>query len=210
MSQSLLFVERLKALAGEDAARQLCDEFSGDLIQIRSITPPPIYIPKTQGINQSNAIKGARGANDVSEFFPLGAGSVLADGAAPVPFTVTSEHDLLASIETQLTKEVTDLTSSLVSFSSRVELIRNEMPASAHFSQAVAQLLSLFSLQVANALLKDSDTPLLVDDGAVYLEKLGLSLDELFREVDLDGRRFLAVALVDQRTGKVTDSSKAG
>ncbi len=52
--------------------------------------------------------------------------------------------------------------------------------------------------------------PLLRDDGAQYLHQLGLRVDELFREVDVDGRSFLAIAFVEQRPAKVAQQGDAG
>ena len=44
-------------------------------------------------------------------------------------------------------------------------------------------------------------------DGAEYLHELNLCLSDFVREVDLDGRSFLAIALVDKQPGKLSSSS---
>ena len=166
-------------------------------------TPQTTYKP-------SVIIKPACSGENTGEHFFLGAGSVQAGRALPVPLAITDKDDLLASIEARLTKEVIDLAGVLRDFSGRVQLIGKELPDTAHFSQSVTSLLSLIGLQLAVALLKGSDTPLLLDDGAQYLSELGLSLEDSIRELHLDGRRFLAVALIDSSTDQVANDGKAG
>ncbi|MGQ0711000.1 MAG: hypothetical protein ACT4NV_14785, partial [Rhodoferax sp.] len=51
--------------------------------------------------------------------------------------------------------------------------------------------------------------PLLLDDGAQYLHKLGLRVNELFRELDMDGRRFLAIALPEQGHAQILKNRNA-
>lgn len=104
----------------------------------------------------------------------------------------------LARCEARLTEEVVRLVAALREFSSRTQLVREEIPAKAEFCKTVTGFLALLSLQLANALGKGLDEPLFFDDGALYLRKLHLSLNDFVREVDLDGRRFLAVAFVDE------------
>jgi hypothetical protein len=105
---------------------------------------------------------------------------------------------LLASIETRLADEVLGLVRALREFAGRAQCIGVEMPERAHFSKTVASFLSLIGFQFADALAKSLDRSILFDDGAQYLGELGLSLEDFFREVDLNGRRFLAVALIDK------------
>lgn len=150
-------------------------------------------------------IKSA-GARCKERYFRALRGSAYLTGrTSPVAFSVANEHDLLATVEARLTEEMERLASELIAFSGRVLDISEEIPEGANFSQSVSLLLSLFSLQLANSLFQNSDTPLLVDDGAQYLAKLGLSLEDFFREISLDGRRFLAVALIDETTNEAAD-----
>lgn len=107
------------------------------------------------------------------------------------------QNALLASIETRLTEEVRRLVVALDQFSGRAQLIGKELPESAQFGKAVTGFLALLSFQFAYALRKDLDKPILFDDGAEYLRGLGLTLEQAFREVSLDGRRYSAVACVD-------------
>lgn len=115
---------------------------------------------------------------------------------------VSDENNLLARIEARLTQEAGDLADALRRFSIRTQLINTELPDTSQFGKLITRFLSDSSLQVANALLKNSDKPLLLDDGVEYLRGLGLNLDDFIREIELDGRKFLAIALVDNRADK--------
>ncbi|EJF5828971.1 hypothetical protein M8W91_002793 [Salmonella enterica] len=99
--------------------------------------------------------------------------------------------------EARLAEEVKSLAEALEYFSRSTQRISNELPDNSHFGKSVTLLLSLGSLQLANALLKNGDKPLLRDDGVEHLRELGLGLDDFIREIELDGRKFLAIALVD-------------
>lgn len=114
---------------------------------------------------------------------------------------------VLADIEARLTQEVRGLIAALTQFSGNAELIRKEIPESAHFTKLVTSLLVLVGLQLSHALGKGLDKPIFFDDGAEYLHELNLCLSDFVREVDLDGRRFLAIALVDKQPGKLSSSS---
>lgn len=128
--------------------------------------------------------------------------SVLADRAEHEEAS-SSQDALLSGIEARLAEEVRGLVASLDQFGRRTQLIGEELPDDAHFCKAVTGLLGLLGFQFAYALGKGLDRPIFVDDGAEYLRELSLSLNDLIREVDLDGRRFLAVALVEQGTAEV-------
>lgn len=120
----------------------------------------------------------------------------------------SQQAELLSDIEARLTSEMRGLVGALTEFSNRTKLIGEEIPASAQFCKAVTGFLVLFGLQVSNALGKGMDEPVFADDGALYLKKLGLQLNDLLREVNLDGRRFLAIALPDQGIGHVFDGDE--
>jgi hypothetical protein len=128
----------------------------------------------------------------------------VADGAEGVS-VVDLQNAYLVGMEARLTREVKGLIGTLSQFGSRAQLISEELPVGAEFSKRVTLLLALLSLQLANALGQGLDKPIFFDDGALYLKQLGLGLDDFIREVDLDGRRFLCVALTDQGTAKGFD-----
>lgn len=151
-----------------------------------------------QKLKSSSAFSGA----DLS--------AMLTAATPPITIAISGKDDLLSSLETRLAKEVFNLTIALTKFSSGVEAIGKELPDSSHFGKLVTLFFSMSSLQVAHALLQRPDLPLLVDDGFQQLQELGLSLNEFIREVDLDGRRFLAVALinVDSQPCQVVESQE--
>lgn len=122
----------------------------------------------------------------------------LAQRAMPVSVTIADENAVISAIETRLTQEILNLTGSLERFGSISKDISEELPDSAQFGKLVTRLLSLLCFQFSNSLLKDMDKPLLLSDGGEYIQKLGLSLDEAFREIELEGRQFLAVALINE------------
>ncbi len=136
--------------------------------------------------------------------------TAIAAGALPKSVSIAIENDLLASLETRLTNEVTDLVSALDQFSRATKAISKELPLSSELGKNVTLFLSLASSHVAYALFKGRDMPLLIDDGALQLREMGLSFQEFVRELDLDGQRFLAVALVDQQAKHFCERAEAG
>ena len=133
----------------------------------------------------------------------------MADGAAAITAN-DAQNALLSNIEARLADEVLRLIDPIHEFGRRAQLIGKEIPDSANFCKLVTGFLGMASFQIAYALRKMADTPIFLDDGAGYLRKLGLELDDLFREVNLDGRKFLAVALVDQQPAKFDEASAKG
>jgi hypothetical protein len=164
----------------------------------------PLSVPIEQISAASNAATHAPESEDAS------LRTVFANGALPIAVTVSTEHDLLSTLEARLAGEVRNLCAALLQFSRITQGIGEELPLSSNFGKNVTLFLSLGSLHVAQALLQRPDAPLLVDDGAQQLGEMGLSLDEFVRELNLDGRRFLAVALVDKQTRQVGQALKAG
>ena len=148
--------------------------------------------------------------NEVFTHDLMGVKDVIADGALPVAVSVATEHGLLTRLETRLADEVLDLARALHKFSAGAQAISKELPFSAQFGKNVTLFLSLCSLHVAAALLQRPDLPLLADDGAQQLKEVGLSLNDFIREVDLDGRRFLAIALVDEQAANLHKAAQAG
>lgn len=152
------------------------------------------------------AAKNAPSASGLGDFV-LAVGAGQAGGGAPYPL----EHRLVfADIEARLADEVRGLIAALRQFGSRTQLISEATPAGSDFTKLVTQTFALMALQLAIALGKSMEKPILFDDGVLYLKNLGLNLNEFVREVELDGRRFLAVALVDQQAGKFNNAADAG
>ncbi|SAQ23010.1 Uncharacterised protein [Klebsiella oxytoca] len=136
--------------------------------------------------------------------------SGMADGTLPVPIPVTDQDSLLPGIEARLAEEVRCLASALERFSISTQRISEELPDSSQFGKLITGFFSISSFQLANALLKDRDKPLLLDDGTQHLSELGLSLNDFIREIDLEGRKFLAVALINKRFTNSTNGSETG
>lgn len=117
---------------------------------------------------------------------------------------------LLADIEARLANEVWRLVDALREFGSRAQLVCKEIPDNAHFTKLVSSSFILMSLQLAYALHKGLDKPIFFDDGVEYLRELKLCLSDFVREIDLDGRRFLAIALIDQKLGQFSSTADCG
>lgn len=124
--------------------------------------------------------------------------------------TLDTQDALLSAIEARLTKEVRGLVAALHQFGCRTQLIGKDIPDSAKFCKLVAGSLTLLGFQFAYAFSQGLDKPIFFDDGAKYLADLGLSLEEFVREVTLDGRRFLAVALIEPEFSKLDSTVDAG
>ena len=137
-------------------------------------------------------------------------GTVSAHGAPPVPVAVVVEDSLAATLQARLTNEMLDLAAGLIKFARGAQTIGEELPAGAKFGKHVTLVLSCLALQFAQACLKDSNRALLLDDGALHLHELGLSVHDFLRQVDLDGRSFLAVALIDQQASQLEGRLKNG
>ena len=150
-------------------------------------------VPSTPGGGAARNARGSVGAER---------DEATAEAAAGIP-CIESQNALLASIEARLTEEVRGLVGALDQFSNRAKLIGELLPESAQFGKTVTSLLVLLSLQCSHAFRKGLDKPIFLDDGAEYLRELNLSLNDLVREISLDGRRFLAVALVEQGSSEI-------
>jgi len=146
-------------------------------------------------MSQSSSVAPETDAGSL--FFDL-LGSVgrLAEGADKAPVPVSLEDSLLlADVETRLTDEMRRLIDAFYEFGRRPQTIRKDIPASADFTKLITGLLPLFAFQLANSLRQGLDKPILADDGLLYLQKLGMSASELFHEFELDGRKYLGVAI---------------
>ena len=122
----------------------------------------------------------------------------------------TQDALLLADIEARLTNEVRGLIAALTEFGGSAQLICKEIPDGAHFTKLVSSTLVLIGFQLAYALGKGLDKPIFFDDGAEYLRELNLCLSDFVREIDLDGRRFLAIALIDQQSSELGCAGDGG
>lgn len=130
--------------------------------------------------------------------------------ADAVDARVSQDALVLADIEARLTQQVRWLIAALTEFGGSAQLICKEIPDGAHFTKLVSSALVLISFQLAYAFGKGLDKPIFFDDGAEYLRELNLSLSDFVREIDLDGRRFLAIALVDQQSSELGCAGDGG
>ena len=112
--------------------------------------------------------------------------------------SVDEQNRLLAGIETRLANEMRGLGLTLREFAFRTKAIREEIPADAQFCKLVTGFFPLLAFQLSNSLLSDTKRFTFEDDGALYLHELGLEVEDFARQVDLEGRKFLAVALIDK------------
>ncbi|ATF92848.1 Uncharacterised protein [Cedecea neteri] len=135
---------------------------------------------------------------DKLEGIGLHVGANIADRATPVTTTISNQNSALSAIETRLAQEILDVSGALQQFGSATRSIREELPDGAQFDKMMVGLLSLLGFHLSYSLLKSMEPPLLLGDGSEYLDKLGLRLSDTFRELDLEGRKFLAVALIDK------------
>lgn len=112
---------------------------------------------------------------------------------------------LIPNIEARVTGEVLRLMGAVKEFGLGLQLIRKEIPPNAYFSQSITLFLALSSLNLSNALGLSVMRGIFRDGGREYITQLEMDVKHLFREINLDGRRFLAVALVDEGTSQVFD-----
>lgn len=150
------------------------------------------------------AIQG-RGGLDVVGFAGLAPG--LAQEALPVTLTVVDQNTLLAGIEARLAEEVRGFARTVAEFGLRTKTIREEIPESAKFCKLVSGFFPLVAFQISDALVRSPQGFTFQDDGALYLQQLGLELKDFVREVNLEGRNFLAVAFLDKRGRNVLDGA---
>jgi hypothetical protein len=130
--------------------------------------------------------------------------------AEAVDTGVSQDALVLADIEARLTQQVRGLIAALTEFGGSAQLICKEIPDNAHFTKLVSSALVLIGFQLAYALGKGLDKPIFFDDGAEYLRELNLCLSDFAREIDLDGRRFLAIALINQQSSELGCASDGG
>lgn len=141
--------------------------------------------------DRSGGIFGAQGVRRVA-------------GAEQQTFVGGPLQDALHSgVEARLAEEVRRLVLTLSEFGSRAKAIGESAPPGSDLGKFVAVMLSLAGFQLAKSFSDDARLLDVCCERADYLEKLQLSLSDLFREIDLDGRRFLAVAFTEQRVNEL-------
>lgn len=141
--------------------------------------------------------------SSIGEGLVLNSAEMTTEAAIPV----MDENALLAALEARLADEMRGLGLSLREFALRTKAIREEIPESAKFCKLVAGLFPLAAFQLADALLSKTQRFTFKDDGALYLKELGLEVEDFVREIDLEGRKFLAVAFVDKCGRDVLDGA---
>jgi len=104
------------------------------------------------------------------------------------------------AIETRLAEEIRSVCDALQRFGYATRSIREELPDSAQSDKLMVGLLSLLGFHVSYSLLKDLNAPPLLGNSNEYFDKLGLSFNDAVREVSLDGRKFMAIALIDKHS----------
>ncbi|KEH09800.1 hypothetical protein [Delftia sp. 67-8] len=123
---------------------------------------------------------------------------------------VDEQNRLLAAVEARLAHEVRGLGLSFREFAFRTQAIREDIPDGAKFCKLVAGFFPLVAFQLADALLSETQVFTFQDDGAVYLKELGLEVKDFVRELELEGRKFLAVSFLDKRGRDVLDRPTDG
>ena len=134
----------------------------------------------------------------------------LTRGAEGFPGVDEQDRLLLADIETRLANEMRRLALTLQQFALHTKAIRVEIPASAKICKLVAGFFPLVAFQLADAILRCPKGFTFEQDGALYLKELGLEVKDFVREIDLEGRKFLAVAFLDKGGRDVLDGTAHG
>lgn len=152
---------------------------------------------------------------DVGTALPAGvAGEVgAALRAAPhpgAPHLALDEHALVAGVEARLAEEVRRLVRALQEFACRAQAIGKDLPLPAEACKLVPDALALMSFQLAYAIERGVEGGVLLEQFPEQLADLELRLRDAFRNVDLDGRRFLAIALRDEQANEVTSAAERG
>jgi hypothetical protein len=168
------------------------------MITQRSV-PPGVSRAELLAAVRSHAV--ALELNRIPDPFVGAAGA--APSARSVELALDQDGLVRPNVNARLANEVRVLVLVLGQFGRATKAIGEDLGPDAEFGKLIALFLSLFGFQLANAFGKDLDSSIFVDDGRQYLADLSLSLEQAFREVDLDGRRFLAIALGEQRAPQI-------
>lgn len=115
-----------------------------------------------------------------------------ASAVAPIP----KDGSDPVAIHAELTCEVRRLQSNLIRFGRALQGISKNLGPGKDFSKLVTSTFGLFGFQLAYAVGQVMDPAVLLDDGRQYLAQTELSLQQLFREICLDGRDYVCIAKV--------------
>lgn len=119
------------------------------------------------------------------------------------------QNSLDALVEARLADEVRRLALALAESGRRFQAIRKGA-AGAELGKLVAVTLELIALQISNLFFQLGNSPGSLDEYCEKLGELGLGIDDVFRELTLDGRKFLCVALIDQPANDLPGSVEGG
>lgn len=114
-----------------------------------------------------------------------------------------AQDALLACIEARLAEEMIRLIGPVNEFAHRFQAISQEIPEGAQFCKLVSRVFPLIALQFSNALLMSQQKRIFAGDGVAHLQELGLCLQDFLREIHLDGRKFLAIALIESKPSEI-------
>lgn len=117
--------------------------------------------------------------------------------AAPVLAQPIQHGANAANIEARLTDEMRRFGVFFAESADRLRAIGED--AADDFDKLIAASQRLFLLQFSDAILKSMHRCRSLTEYVDHLGELELSIRDAFREVVLDGRKFLAVALTDER-----------
>lgn len=128
-----------------------------------------------------------------------------AEPALPVPVTVMDENAFLASIEAGLTEEMWGLALTLAEFARVTKAICVEISKGAKFCKLVAASFSMAAFKFSDAILCRPQVFTFEDNGALYFKQLCLKLQDFVRELNFEGGKLFAIALLHKRGRDVLD-----
>lgn len=132
-----------------------------------------------------------------------------APGAASV-LDGRDEYDLSPAVQARLTEEVLRLVAALTQFARGAQAVAESPAAVGQLDKPVAQTLALVGFQLSNSFARDPKGFGLLACSLDDVQKMELNMRQLFHELQLDGRRFLAVALCDQSGNEVLHRTPGG
>lgn len=136
--------------------------------------------------------------------------SLAAAAHEAVPVERSLQDGLDPAIEARLAQEVDRLVAAFVEFGRGTQAISVDAAAGNDFDKLVPLSFALAGFQLANAFARRTQGLGLLCGDPKYLEQVCLRLNDFFRELDLDGRRFVAIALADQREPQILGGGERG
>lgn len=112
------------------------------------------------------------------------------------------QNHLSPGVEARLTEEVDRLVGALAEFARRAQAISKDAAPGYNLDQAVALTFALIGFQFADAFARSPQSAGLFVGKPYYFDQLQLRLADRFRELVLDGRRYLAIAFVEESAGQ--------